>query len=210
MLECGRYRAKTEPDFVDFIISFDFCLVETFASSTFDFSVYFSDFLVFHVLAKKLSYQGRGSGGVALLVRKTVSRYVSKIEVNIDNTVAVKIAGTLLSSVQDIILVCTYIPPPTSPYYKDKAINSNIPIVGQWLLDLQDIHRNCQVILCGDFNARTGQWQNTTDDDTLDDSVWRDPETDDGRCSQNTVINQFGRLFIELCSTVSLWVVSEW
>ncbi|KAK7484803.1 hypothetical protein BaRGS_00023989 [Batillaria attramentaria] len=88
-------------------------------------------------------------------------------------------------------------------------MNSNIPIVGQWLLDLQDIHRNCQVILCGDFNARTGQWQNTTDDDMLDDSVWRDPETDDGRCSQNTVINQFGRLFIELCSTVSLWVVSD-
>ncbi|KAK7484802.1 hypothetical protein BaRGS_00023976, partial [Batillaria attramentaria] len=41
---------------------------------------------VFHAPATKLSYEGRRSGGVILLVRKTVSGFVTRVNVDLDNT----------------------------------------------------------------------------------------------------------------------------
>ena len=50
----GLTSKLCEPDFVQYIKSFDmFCAVETFTHFQFDFSIHFSDYVVFHSPAKK-------------------------------------------------------------------------------------------------------------------------------------------------------------
>ena len=50
----GLASKLCEPDFVKYVKSFDiFCAVETFTHFQFDFSIHFSDYVVFHSPAKK-------------------------------------------------------------------------------------------------------------------------------------------------------------
>ena len=57
----------------EYINSFDIaCLGETFTFSSFDFNVKFGDFIALHSLAKKFNIRGRPSGGLVVLIRKTL------------------------------------------------------------------------------------------------------------------------------------------
>ncbi|KAK7476682.1 hypothetical protein BaRGS_00032080 [Batillaria attramentaria] len=125
---------------------------ETFTSLQFDFSIYFSSFDVFHAPATKLSYEpeGRRSGGAILLARKTVSGFVTRVNVDLDNTVCVRIGWELTGDTQDLILLCSYVPPAESPYYKDKLCKCNIPLLEQIVLDVLDTDGDCHILVSGD------------------------------------------------------------
>ena len=71
--------------FVNYITSFDLvCLTETYVASEFESNL-FKDFGVFVAKAKKLSYHGRYSGGVIILVRKDFVPFVERIYLDVDN-----------------------------------------------------------------------------------------------------------------------------
>ena len=77
----GKLR---DPDFVNYVTSFDVCcLQETFTFPSFDFSISFDEFLVFHSPAVRLSRMGRGSGGTLLLIKKSLSEFVSVVQTNV-------------------------------------------------------------------------------------------------------------------------------
>ena len=74
------------------ISSLDFvCLTETFADAIFDFNGLFTERVKFVASAKRLSRQGRNSGGVLLLIKRAVCKFVKQIQINCANTVAVRI-----------------------------------------------------------------------------------------------------------------------
>ena len=64
----------SEPGFAEYVMLFDmYCMVETFTSENFDFTVYFDDFLSFHCPVEKLSHHDRRSGCVVVSVKKSLN-----------------------------------------------------------------------------------------------------------------------------------------
>ena len=75
--------------FINYVSSFDLvCLTETFADATFDFNGLFTEHVKFVAPAKR---QGINSGGVLLLIKRAVCKFVKQIQINCANTVAVRI-----------------------------------------------------------------------------------------------------------------------
>jgi len=143
-----------EPGFLSYVFQFDICcFLETFTSDNFDFAMYFDDFVPFHSPGKKLSVHGRRSGGVVVLVRKRLNSHVSRILVQHDNVVVFRVYGQ-----KPMIVICAYIPPAESPYYSDRDTSCNIHVIEEVILKLQERFPESTMLLCGDLNARLGDW----------------------------------------------------
>ena len=82
----GIASKLSDCDWVKYVEQFNFVtLAETFADNTFDMSVVvvvFCDYVKFVCPAVKLSYQGRRSGGVIVMVKKHISKFVERIIVH--------------------------------------------------------------------------------------------------------------------------------
>ena len=91
--------------FVNYITSFDLvCLTETYVASEFESNL-FKDFGVFVAKAKKLSYHGRYSGGVIILVRKDFVPFVERIYLDVDNIVVSRVKKVLLGTDKDVMFI---------------------------------------------------------------------------------------------------------
>ena len=76
------------------------------------------DHIAYATKARKLSHHGRYSGGVIVLVRKCLSKYVDRVAVDADNTVVLKLDKGLLGTTKDVVYIGLYIPPYDSNYWK--------------------------------------------------------------------------------------------
>ena len=77
----GMFEKLSLNGVCEYINSFDVvCLGETFTYSSFDFSVKFGEFVALHSPAKKFNIRGRPSGGLVVLVRKTLERFITIID----------------------------------------------------------------------------------------------------------------------------------
>ena len=103
-------------DFINCLNPYGFvCLTETFASKDIEPTV-FPLHRIYNCQGKKLSKQGRRSGGVVVLVRKTIDSYVKMIPVNTENVIVLKIDKDLFKTDKDIMYIATYIPPYNSKF----------------------------------------------------------------------------------------------
>ena len=111
-------------------------------------------------------------------------------------------------SFPDTIPVCVYIPPIDSPYYEGKEIKCNIVLVEDSILQLQQLYPDSVILVCGDFNARTGIWNvHDRNESTLSEN---DPEECLENCSCLQLIhdrkscdlktNHFGKILIDICN----------
>ena len=79
-------------EFISFVNSFDLvCLTETFVDGAFEMKL-FRNCEPFTAPAKKLSRQGRKSGGVVILLRKCYVQFFKRIDVCLDNFVVLEMA----------------------------------------------------------------------------------------------------------------------
>ena len=107
----------TDCSFVNYVISFDFaCLTETFADSTFDFNGLFTEHVKFVAPTKRLSRKGRNSGGVLLLTRRTVYKFVKQIQNDSASTIAVRVDKSVFNADKDVLLIASYVAPGHGPY----------------------------------------------------------------------------------------------
>ena len=89
-------------DWVKYVELFDFVtLTETFIDNDFDLSGVFYDFIKFVCPAVKLSYHGRRSGGLLVMVKKQLAKFVERISVDCDNVIVLKLSGALLGTEED-------------------------------------------------------------------------------------------------------------
>lgn len=72
---------------------------------------------------------GRLSGGVVLLGRKELSKYVERNAIEIDNISVLKLSRTLLGTPSDYLLAGIYLPPEHSPYYEDTDIYNGVSLL---------------------------------------------------------------------------------
>jgi len=201
----GLINKLSDHDFVNFVTSFDVvCLQETFATASFDFDIHFDKFLVVVSPAVRLSRMGRSSGGTVLLVRKSLSDYVTVVESGVDNILCVRLSKMLFGSDKDVVFIGTYIHPTSSPYYQDKEYDCTIDELEHVVLSIlegDDVH----FVVGGDLNARIGEWGlEVTDDGDDETNAFSDTTFTFARKSEDKTVNNFGRSLINFCSVFDL------
>lgn len=204
----GILSKLSDRDFISYISSFDFvCLVETWTTENFTCDQ-FSTHECFLLPAKKLSIQGRGSGGVMLLVKKCFSRFIRNIDINYENIIVIEISKLLFGTDTEMYLICTYLPPVDSPFYEVSDFNNGISILEHCLLDILEKFGEVAVIICGDLNARTSN-ENPVYTDLAADSLTQGSTCPTStRQSQDQTLNDYGKLLLEFCSVFDLSILN--
>ena len=88
---CGLRAKINDADFISYVNKFDFvCLLETFVEDL--KTNVFYNFIHFVSPAVKLSRAGRRSGGVLLLIKKSLADYVQEIDLGVENIITMKLS----------------------------------------------------------------------------------------------------------------------
>ena len=181
------------------------CLTETFTGSLFDYTCLFPDFVKFTAPAKKLSHQGRYSGGVLVLIKRQFSKFVKEIKLNdCNNVIALRLDKNVLRLKKDVIIVACYINPDGSPAYNDFELNDGILILEEALLQLRG--DNVYWVVCGDLNARTGTVQ--PDEEEMEVELRSDDNVNNVRQSKDGSINKFGKSLLDFCFLFNLYIMN--
>ena len=197
--------------FVEYVSKFDIVvLTETFCDERFDYKQIFRSHEKFSYHAKRLSRYGRNSGGVLLLIRDSLSKYVKEIDLHCENTCAVRVNKRVFNSDKDVLLVASYVVPEGGSLYKtiqgkDGILNLEESLV-QFLRN-EDMY----VAILGDLNSRTGHEQALAENMSNYDpeNEWDDdPVIHKQRCSKDSVINNFGRSLLNLCFLLNCVIVN--
>lgn len=205
--------------FIDYVSHFDvICLTETFMGDSFDFSTVFLEHKDFCAPGLKLSSHGRRSGGVLVLIRKCLVKYVKKVVLGYDNTVAIRFDKSVFGVDKDIVMIGCYVVPEGGPAYKHTDLDDGILILEEHIL--QSFNKDSvYFIICGDLNARTGAEQPKEEDMFTyvhgHDYYYNiDGEGDDGcddivkRLSKDITVNNFGHSMLDLCFLLDLWIMN--
>ena len=155
-------------DLAKYVLDIDFVfLTETFTESVPEDMFPNHDIYVAPGIKLSESVFGRLCGGVACLIKKSLTPFVTYIYLDYNNMLAFKIDHALLGTSQDCILLGAYIPPENSPFYKQTEIQNGISVIEDVLLDLQCKYEDVDFILCGDLNARIGNKNSNSSFDSL-------------------------------------------
>ena len=190
--------------FCDFINTFDIVgLGETFTNMRFDFSIKFNDFIVKHCPAENFSHLGRPSGGLVLLIKKSISDMIEIVDTRISHVLGIKIKKDYLNSNRDVLFINTYIHPTGSVFYTNKDYINTFDEIEQLILDQTDEGNDLDIIIGGDLNARIGDWcyQENVE---LDEDEEEDERKIYDRSTLDQVTNNHGKRLIEICTMFGL------
>ena len=103
----------------------------------------------------------RKSGGIAVLIRDNLCKHFNYVESECEYVLWFKLSTCLFGTEEDVMFGSVYIPPAGSGY------NNNNNILDQFHFELDDYARSYKnLILKGDFNARTAALTDVTETDT--------------------------------------------
>ena len=140
------------------MIKYDFALlVETFTDTVPDSMFPSHESFVSPGVKVSDSIHCRLSGGVILLVKKELSEYVERINIETDNIIASRLSLRLLGTSTDCLLVGAYLPPENSPYYEETDIYNGVSLLEELPVRVGKVVRcgDIPLIICGDLNSRT-------------------------------------------------------
>ena len=199
----GLYEKLSFDGLCNFIQSFDILgLGETFTLPGFNFDIKFPDHLALHCPAKKYSKLGRPSGGLVLLIKKTIAPFIDIVETDLSHVLAIKIKKSLLKTQKDLLYVTLYNHPKESIFYKNKDYYSTLEQVENFLAKNIEEDKDFDLIINGDLNARIADWAYTEEPEFDTDS--NEQSSTLTRESQDQQINGPGKFLIELCMTFGL------
>jgi exonuclease III len=195
-------------DFIEYISSFDVVsLVETFVDS-FQSTIFENNFAIFTKPALKFTRQGRHSGGIICLVRKSLLPYFKKLECSCHNHILFVFDKKLFGINKDVLFVCAYVHPESSPFYVAYDVDDGISYLEDCLTE-KLLSNDVEILLCGDLNARVAKiipenidiesmhhYCNNTFIDTL------------SRYSEDTVLNNYGKKFLYMCTSLGLCMLN--
>ena len=201
----GLLSKLEDPYFMSYLNEFSFIsLCETFVEYI-DFAVCLPNF-VRHVLpARKLSDRGRRSGVIVCLIHKDVDVFFTKLECTWDNIVVYEVCKTMLGLERDLLWFSVSIPPQGSPFYVTVDEANGVCALENCVSEMLDIYGDCAIVLCGDFNARTGNRSIDTTNDIFD---MRSDVTDGKRLSSDGNGNEFGNSLVSLCLVYELTILN--
>jgi len=179
------------------------CLCETFVEYI-TLPVCLRNFVAYISPARKLSRQGRRSGGVIVLVKKEVQKHVCEITTVLQNAIVLRLSKALFSVEKDIIGVFAYVPPQGSPSY-ESSLDDGVNDIEKCLLILSQRYNGSQFLICGDLNARTADKNSAQSADLH--NVFEECIVD-SRVSEDKDVNQFGRSLLSICVEFNLKILN--
>ena len=192
----------------DFIGSFHVaCLAETFTLPNFDFDIKFDKFIQIHCPAEKFTSSGRPSGGLVILIKKELEKYIKIIQTNISHILCFKLSKEILNSSKDLLFISSYIHPINSIFYSNKEYDNTLDMLDNFLTEQLIKDDNVDILIGGDLNSRLGDWcyTQTSDDNHQGEE---DEETIFYRTAQDGITNPNGRKLIETCNAFNLTPLS--
>ena len=142
----------------------------------------------------------RQSGGIGILISKAIQKGVN-IKRVMDFFVWIHLDAKFFGMARDISLGAVYIPPEGSSY---SPVNNNYFEIICDEIGAREL-KNHEVVLCGDFNARTGK--NKADRQVLDSQATEGPIIEE-RFSADTVTNANGKELLNLCISCNLYIMN--
>ena len=100
----------------------------------------------------RLTKHGRCSGGIKIFIKEELAKYFKLISNKFMYAVSFEVDERL--SGQEFLYVVTYLPPEGSAVYRGEEENGVI-LLEDYLIKLRVKYPNHEVLLTGDFNART-------------------------------------------------------
>ena len=186
-------------------------LTETWASEFTDLSV--DDFILIQLNRLEQRHKAkRCSGGIALYIRQSLYRYCTVLAKNSDDIVWMKIQGNLFNLSHDLFLCLCYIIPVTSS--REGLVEMDVlDRISNYILKISNDTDGCyNLLVCGDFNSRTGNEGDYVffDNDTNIDILPPDYQIDAAitRCSEDKKINTNGRKLLAFCKENSLRIAN--
>ena len=200
-----------DADFVRYVSDFDIvCFVETFLEQKRPLDC-FQDFLQFFSPSIKLTHRGRSSGGVLVMVKRALKNFVTEINSPQDNMVWLKFDKAFVAQEKDLIFGGVYICPPGSPYYdlEHVHVSSAITLLEESILNMILDYQDCKFLLCGDFNARTGNLNTPLYNDDIDDVLdFVRADTTQFRRSEDKMVNTNGQSLLDVCFECNLKILN--
>ncbi len=210
---CGLRSKLKSPDFEEYLHTKDILAIAETKLDRYDkidlpgYKIYRSD----------RKNARRPSGGVAVLVRNEICKYVKFIETDLDFLLYFVIEKALIGTDQDVLCCVVYIPPENSDY-------SNINMFEAMEEDFINVHNDEFVCFMGDFNARTkdlsdllGMDADILDslelDDHLKEKILEENILDElgfslNRNSQDNTVNNYGYRILELCKNTGVCMLN--
>ena len=137
---------------------------------------------------------GHHSGGLVVLIRKSLSDFVQTVETKCENILCSRLSKQLFGCEKDVLFVGLYNHPVGSPFYEHKDYDCTLEMLEQFLLSRLEVGDDDFLLIGGDLNARIGDWSFDVQEDVEDASVYIFE-----RKSKDIVINNFGKQLIQLC-----------
>jgi hypothetical protein len=200
------------PDFETFISDYDIiCLSETKLSNIDEINI---DQYVIKCVNRSVCKSN--SGGIAILVRQTMCKYVEVLESSSQNVLWFKIEENFLG--ENCIFGAVYIPPEGSKYSSISIFDD----IENNIIELAD--HESKICLLGDFNSRSGKLNDFANfdhhiSDALNfeisqknilckNSLEELGYTTDRYSSDTTKVNNYGHRLIQLCKTFNIHIVN--
>lgn len=187
-------------DFVNSIKSNDLILLtETWSQTNLNLPGYRT---INSIKTAKVGQTSRLSGGITLLFNSKLEKHISVIK-NSQNFIWCKISREISKSNNDLYLCGLYIPPETSKYFEpelfDKLQEDTITFSGKE-----------NVLLIGDFNARTGKLKDfiVPDGNKYIKNLSPDIYHKSIRENFDNKINNHGKRLIEICKNCNLRILN--
>ena len=177
------------------------CLMETHCAL--ESSISLPRFKAVHLVRPKSRKTNKRSGGISVLVKTLLKPGIKFLEHTNDNYIWLKLCKTFFGLSSDIYVCFTYDPPAGSSY--SQSLQEDILDLVE--KDIFNFSQKGQIILAGDFNARTGSnEQDFIVDEKLDENDYiplfdqYSPDIDiPSRLSMDSIISSRGKTLNELC-----------
>jgi exonuclease III len=157
----------------------------------------------------------RGIGGIACYIRKNISPHIQIHKIDpLNQYIWIEILDT--NAKKMYIAIC-YSAPINSTFYKKNNLDKNCPY-NNLEQDIYNLKNEGNILLLGDFNARTATKQATLlSDDSNHNPLWPDEDlvlsNSYKRSSQDLIEKLFGIELVKLCSSQDLIIcngVMKW
>ena len=188
--------------FIEYILNFDIVtLAETFVDKVETNA--FANYDIYFKKSIKLTRKGRPSGGVICLVKKILKPYVKEIKCKCHTHHLYLLCDkSIFKCDKDILLICAYVHPQSSPFYNYYNIENGIACLEECISEMLIALPDVELLLFGDMNARTAnKVPNIIDNEDIDDHRANMLTDDVERKSQDGVLNDFWKMF-HYCSVL--------
>ena len=112
----------------------------------------------------------------------------------------------LLGFYRDVVYMCAYVPPENSPYYSTFDIDDGISLLEESLADVMLSLDDIYLLLCGDLNSRTANEFPISQSEN--DVFARAVEETPVRCSEDSVLNPYGKKLLNMCTAFGLNILN--